>query len=158
MTNHTLDGVAPLLQRREHRSGWLFDSARSLRRFIARKRLGAIGLAIVIFFMVLAAFAGPLGRYDPNAIFDRPNSNFKSNPTVAELAQDSNIGSPRIVDQFMTPGGTHWFGTDQVRARYLRARRARQPALADGRTGRVVADRRRGTAGGAHLRLLPGLV
>lgn len=111
MTEGTLDG-APLYRQRE-RAGWVFAVGRSLRRFIARKRLGAIGLAIVFFFMILAAFAGPLGRYDPDEIFDRANSNFMTNPSVADLAKDSNIGSPRIVDQFMAPRGSHWFGTDK---------------------------------------------
>ena len=110
MTGRTLASVTSRNRRPE---GWLFGFGRSLIRFIVRKRLGAIGLGIVVAFFILAVFAGPLGRYDPDFIFDRPNTNFKTNPSVAELAVDSNLGSPRIVDQFMSPGGTHWFGTDK---------------------------------------------
>jgi peptide/nickel transport system permease protein len=54
-----------------------------------------------------------LGRYDPDFVFDHVNTNFKSNPTIAELAKDSNIGSPRVVDQFQSPNAKHWFGTDK---------------------------------------------
>ena len=113
MTDRALGGITSPFPQRGPLTRPLYAFGGALRRFVARKRLGAIGLALVVFFTFIAIFAGPLGRYDPDLIFDRANSNFKSNPSVAELALDSNIGSPRIVDQFMAPGGTHWFGTDK---------------------------------------------
>jgi len=85
----------------------------SFARFMVHKRLGAAGLLIVIFFLVLALFAGFVGRYDPNAIFERPNPDYKSNPSIADLAKNQDVGSPVVVDQFESPGGKHWFGTDK---------------------------------------------
>ena len=85
----------------------------ALWRFFRQKKLGGFGLVIVLVFSVLALFPGALGRYDPTLVFDRENPNFKADPTVAELAEDPDIGSPRVVAQFQAPSGDHWFGTDR---------------------------------------------
>lgn len=81
-------------------------------RFFVKKRLGAVGFVIVTFFMVTAIFAPVLSRYDPDRIFEGPNPNYKSNPSIADLARDSNVGSPVIVAKHLPPGADHWFGTD----------------------------------------------
>ena len=86
----------------------------SFTRFLVRKRLGAAGLAIVVFFFVLAVGAPVIAPYDPEFAFDGPNPEYKTNPTIAELAQNPDIGSPRIVVRNEPPGGDHWFGTDSV--------------------------------------------
>ena len=85
----------------------------ALGRFFRQKKLGGFGLVIVLVFSGLALFPGALGRYDPTLVFDRANPNFKADPTVAELAEDPDIGSPRVVAQFQAPSGEHWFGTDR---------------------------------------------
>jgi peptide/nickel transport system permease protein len=85
----------------------------ALRRFIAKKRLGAAGLFIVLFFIIIALFAGFLGRYSPNEIFQEANPDFKTNPSVADLARNPNVGSPYIVNSYESPSSRHWFGTDK---------------------------------------------
>lgn len=85
----------------------------ALWRFFRQKKLGGLGLVIVLVFSVLALFPGALGRYDSTLVFDRENPNFKADPSVAELAADPDIGSPRVVAQFQPPSGDHWFGTDR---------------------------------------------
>lgn len=85
----------------------------ALWRFFRQKKLGGVGLVIVLVFTALAVFPGALGRYDSTLVFDRDNPNFKADPTVAELAEDPDIGSPRVVAQFQAPSGDHWFGTDR---------------------------------------------
>lgn len=82
--------------------------------FARKKPIGAIALAIVVLIIIIAIFAPVLSRYDPNFVFERENLNFKSNPSIAELAKDSNIGSRLTVDQLEAPSATHWFGTTQV--------------------------------------------
>ena len=49
----------------------------------------------------------------PDEIFERPNPNYKSNPSMSELAANPDIGSPITVDQFESPNSEHWFGTDK---------------------------------------------
>ena len=89
------------------------NAFRTLWRFLCQKKLGGLGLVIVLVFSVLALFPGALGRYDSTLVFDAENPNFKADPTVAELAEDPDIGSPRVVAQFQAPSGEHWFGTDR---------------------------------------------
>lgn len=86
----------------------------ALRRFMRTKRLGAVGLVIVVFFILMALFAPIVGRYDPEAVFDGPNPAFKSNPSISDLAKNPDVGSPRIVDRYGDPSSDHWFGTDSV--------------------------------------------
>ncbi len=84
-----------------------------LTRFLRKKPLGAIGLGIVIFFVLVSIFAPAIGRYGPDDVFQAPNPNYKSDPSIADLARDQSIGSPDIVAQYESPNGTHWFGTDK---------------------------------------------
>lgn len=81
-------------------------------RFFVKKRLGAAGLVIVAFFVATALFAPFLSRYDPDQIFEGPNPDYKSNPSIADLARDPNVGSPVIVAKHLSPSADHWFGTD----------------------------------------------
>lgn len=89
------------------------SASRALGRFFRQKKLGGFGLVIVLVFSVLALFSGALERYDPTFVFAAENPNFKTNPTIAELAADPDIGSPRVVALFEAPSGEHWFGTDR---------------------------------------------
>lgn len=56
---------------------------------------------------------------EPWAATIRPPSSIRQirtlrpDPTVAELAEEPDIGSPRVVAQFQVPSGDHWFGTDR---------------------------------------------
>ena len=87
--------------------GWFLGFAR-------KKPAGAAGLVLVVLLVLVAIFAPVLDRYDPNFVFDRENPNYKVNPSIADLAKDSDIGSPRTVDQFLGPTWEHWFGTTQA--------------------------------------------
>jgi peptide/nickel transport system permease protein len=94
-------------------AGWR-HFARQARRFMVKKRLGAIGLFIVVFFVLVAVLAPAIARYDPSQVFQEANPNFKTNATVAEIARDPNVNSPFIVTQEQAPSADHWFGTDGV--------------------------------------------
>lgn len=81
-------------------------------RFLVQKKLGTIGLFIVVVFIVMAVFAPFFSRYSPDFIFQTDNPNFKTDPSIAELAANPDIGSPITVDKFVDPSAEHWFGTD----------------------------------------------
>ncbi len=83
-------------------------------RFMLKKRLGGIGLILIVGFILVAVFAPVLGRYDPDRVFSAPNPNYRSDPSIADLARDQSVGSPDIVDQYASPNSKHWFGTDKV--------------------------------------------
>lgn len=89
------------------------SGARKFGRFFVQKKLGGLGLVVVIFFIVITILSGAVDRYEPDFIFDRDNPGFLANPTIAQLAADPDIGSPRKVDQFIEPSSKHWFGTDK---------------------------------------------
>ncbi len=83
------------------------------------KRLGAVGLVIVVFFMLLAIAARYTpdiipGAYGPDFIFQTANPDYKPNATIAELAKNSDISSPIVVDGDEAPSSKHWFGTDRA--------------------------------------------
>jgi len=105
-----VDAYEDFIAKRPHglRGAWL-----AFVRFMVQKRLGAAGLVIVVFFLILALFAPVIGRYDPDRIFERPNPDYKSNPSIADLAANSDAGSPVVVDQSESPNANHWFGTDK---------------------------------------------
>jgi peptide/nickel transport system permease protein len=83
-------------------------------RFMRKKRLGAAGLIIAVTFIALAVLAPLVGRYDPDEVFQAPNPEYKSDPSIAELAKNPSIGSPFKVNQYAAPDPDHWFGTDSV--------------------------------------------
>ena len=103
--------ATPSLVVRERRSAipglqWL--------RFFARKQpIGAIALGVVALLVIVAIFAPTVARYEPDFVFERENPDYQSNPTITELARNSDIGSPRTVDRFEAPSWKHWFGTTQ---------------------------------------------
>lgn len=85
----------------------------SVLRFIRGKPLGGIGLIIAVLFILIAIFANQIQHHDRDEIFEAHNPEYKANPTTLELARNSNIGSPVIVQQFVKPSTKHWFGTDK---------------------------------------------
>jgi len=85
----------------------------NFRRFMVKKRLGALGLIIVFFFIATAVFAPVVSRYDPERIFDAENPDYKANPSIADLAKNPDVGSPRIIAGDLGPSSEHWFGTDR---------------------------------------------
>lgn len=85
----------------------------SVLRFMRSKPLGGVGLIIAVLFILIAIFANQIQRHDQDEIFDAVNPDYKANPTTLELARNPDIGSPVVVNQFETPSGQHWFGTDK---------------------------------------------
>ena len=108
------DTSATVLQGTDDESGFQVPFAAALLSFARKKPLGAVAGVIVLMVLITAMFATFIGRYDPNFIFDRENPNYITNPTFAQLAEDSDIGSPITVDSFESPSWKHWFGTDKV--------------------------------------------
>lgn len=94
-------------------AGWR-GALRVFLRFMRKKRLGALGLIIAVGFILVAVFAPVLGRYDPDRVFQAPNPEYKSDPSIADLARNPNVGSPDSVNQYGSPSAAHWFGTDKV--------------------------------------------
>ncbi len=111
MSEQTIDAGVPFGMPTERSK--FATLARSFGRFLRRKKLGAIGLVIVVIVFVTAVFAPVLSRYDPNLVFDEPNPGYKVNPSMQDFARDLDIGSPIVVLQFLNPGFDHWFGTDK---------------------------------------------
>ncbi|MCA9844902.1 MAG: ABC transporter permease [Dehalococcoidia bacterium] len=92
---------------------------KSCTQFMAQKRLGAVGLIIVVFWVLIAFIAalvpGAVPKLvDEDRVFDAPNPDYKANPTIPELAKNPDIGSPVIVARYEDPTGEHWFGTDNA--------------------------------------------
>ncbi len=111
MTQSTL--TAPTLEFAQTAPGGWKRFSKGFLRFMMKKRLGAFGLILIVMFVLVALFAPAIGRYEPDQIFQAPNPNYKSDPTIAELAKDQSVGSPDIVNQYADPGSAHWFGTDK---------------------------------------------
>jgi peptide/nickel transport system permease protein len=104
---------APILVQGERR-GFSIPGLSMFMTFARKKPLGGVALVLVIVLIVTAIFAPFVARYDPNFIFKRDNPGYEVSPTLAQLANNPDIGSPITVDSFETPNWTHWFGTDKV--------------------------------------------
>ena len=87
---------------------------RALQSFYVKKTLGAVGLTIILVLVIVAVFAPFLSRYDPSFTFQSENPDYKTNPSIADLAKNSNAGSPMIVAQLQQPDSEHWFGTTRA--------------------------------------------
>ena len=95
--------LAPPRERRRLTAGSIL---RSVRRFAARKPLGAFGVAVVAVLVVFALAAPLVRRYGPEQTFERPNPFYNPNSFEPRALQ------PVVRDTFAPPSGTHWFGTD----------------------------------------------
>ena len=87
----------------QKQSGFLTGLARAVGSFYTKKTLGAVGLTIILLLVVVAVFAPSISRYDPSFTFQSENPNYKTNPSIADLAKNSNAGSPMIVAQLQQP-------------------------------------------------------
>ena len=87
---------------------------RRLAALVRRKKLGALGFALVLLILTVALFAPWLKRYDPNLQFQRPNPDFNPTASPFEVARNPSIGAPFILERFQRPSWRHWLGTDQA--------------------------------------------
>ena len=124
----------------QKQSGFLTGLARAVGSFYTKKTLGAVGLTIILLLVVVAVFAPSISRYDPSFTFQSENPNYKTNPSIADLAKNSNAGSPMIVAQLQQPDSEHWFGTTRAgRDIYARIIYGTRTSLAVGIIASVLA-------------------
>ncbi len=79
--------------------------------FARKKPIGAVALVVVVLLVLIAVFAPFIARYDPNFVFEEVNPDYKTSPTLAELAANPDIGSRLVVNGLEGPSWEHWFGT-----------------------------------------------
>lgn len=79
---------------------------RGLIRFCRTKKVGAFGLVVTIFMIVIALIGPAIVPYDKDQTFDRPNPNYD----ITKFDKDSL--SPTILDRLSKPSGDHLLGTD----------------------------------------------
>lgn len=133
----TSEGFAPQVKMRP---GGVRGAVNAFGRFMVQKRLGAVGLIMVLFFVALALFAPVLSRYSPDEVFQEANANFIADPSVADLAKNRDVGSPNVVNKFESPNSGHWFGTDSFgRDIYSRVVYGAQLSLIVGLAASVIA-------------------
>ncbi|MFN8558848.1 MAG: hypothetical protein U0531_16435, partial [Dehalococcoidia bacterium] len=95
------------------RRGPLASALRGLVRFTRRRRLGAVGAALVAVVLVVAAFSPALRRYDDSRVFSAPNPEFNPTASPLDIARNPNLSTPTVLQRYLPPGSAHWFGTDQ---------------------------------------------
>ncbi len=79
---------------------------RAFTRFCRTKKVGAVGLALTLFMMLLAAIGPWIVPYDKDETFDTPN------PKYDILSFDKDALSPTILSRLDNPSTSHWLGTD----------------------------------------------
>ena len=82
-------------------------------RFMRRRKLGAAGVLLTTFVIVVAVVSPALQRYDDNRVFSVANPEFNPNANPIQIAQNPKLSSPSISSRYESPSGRHWFGTDQ---------------------------------------------
>lgn len=86
-------------------------------KFMRKRKLGAIGVILVLLVLSVAILSPFIQRYDDNRIFNIKNPNYDPSVTnvLASLTSggNQNAGSEYINEAFQSPSGRHWLGTDQ---------------------------------------------
>src|SRR5581483_10501191 len=103
----TADGLAAIDRRGG--SGFL----RRFGRFMLRRKLGAFGVILTAFVIVVAVLSPVLQRYDDNHVFAVANPEFNPNANPIQIAQNPKLSSPTTSSRYEGPTAAHWFGTDQ---------------------------------------------
>lgn len=78
-----------------------------------RNKLGAFGVAIVAFVLLVALLSPLLQRYDENEQFQSANPEFNPTANPVDIARNPDLSSPFILERFEAPSWGHWLGTDQ---------------------------------------------
>jgi ABC-type dipeptide/oligopeptide/nickel transport system permease subunit len=87
-------------------------------RFARRRKLGAIGLALMALVILVAIFSPLLQRYDDNLQFIAANETFEAPQSGGSVLDQLQAGkserdvSENITERFESPSSRHWLGTD----------------------------------------------
>jgi len=89
-----------------------------LLRFARRRKLGAIGMVLMLLIILVAILSPVLQRYDDNFQFVSENAAFEAPQTSGSVLEQLQAGkserdvSENVTDRFLSPNATHWLGTD----------------------------------------------
>jgi peptide/nickel transport system permease protein len=86
---------------------------RAFGKFCRKRKLGAVGVFVVLFILLLALISPLIQRYGDQEIFETQNPDFNPTASPLDIARNPNISTPTILNRHLPPGGKHWFGTDQ---------------------------------------------
>jgi len=87
--------------------------ARGFVRFARRRRLGAIGVTLVLIIVATAVLSPLIQRYDDTQVFEVPNPEFNPTANPLDIARNPKLSTPTIFERYEAPNGAHWLGTDQ---------------------------------------------
>lgn len=106
--------LAPRLGRapREQASG-LERFARRSAKFARKRKLGAIGVFVVLLVLGVAVLSPLIQRYDETQTFETANPEFNPTANPLEIAANPRLSTPNTLDRFESPTAKHWLGTDQ---------------------------------------------
>lgn len=82
-------------------------------RFARRRKLGAIGIFLMVFVIAVGVLSPVLQRYGDKRQFETANPKFDPLANPIDIARDATISTPTISNRYESPSATHWFGTDQ---------------------------------------------
>ncbi len=93
---------------------------RAVLRFARRRKLGALGIVLVLLVVAVAVFAPLIQRYDDNYQFVTRNPNYVAPESGGQsLLQQLQQGKSErdlhefVTERFQPPNRKHWLGTDQ---------------------------------------------
>lgn len=87
-------------------------------RFARRRKLGAIGIILMVLVILVAIFSPILQRYDDNLQFVAVNESFEAPQTGGSVLEQLQSGksetdvSENVTERFQSPNSKHWLGTD----------------------------------------------
>jgi peptide/nickel transport system permease protein len=86
---------------------------RGFAKFCRKRKLGAVGVFVVLFILLIALISPLIQRYGDQEIFETQNPDFNPTASPLDIARNPNISTPTILNRHLGPSGKHWFGTDQ---------------------------------------------
>ncbi len=82
-------------------------------RFAQRSKLGAVGVFLMAFVLLVAVISPAIQRYGDKQVFERVNPEFNPNANPLDIVRNQNLSTPKIAQRYQSPSSAHWFGTDQ---------------------------------------------
>lgn len=93
--------------------GALSRFLRAFGKFCRKRKLGAAGVFVVLFIMLIAMISPLIQRYGDQQVFETQNPDFNPTANPLDIARNPNISTPTISNRHLSPSAKHWFGTDQ---------------------------------------------